>query len=603
MKIPIRQYWVLLHTYLRPQWRRILVLALLLALKITAHLINPQVVGRFLDQVLAGTTTGTLLRSGALFLAIAAAGQILTVISKYVSETVSWTATNALRLDLLRHILGLDMAFHKAHRPGELTERIDTDVDVLSNFFSRFAVNIVGNGILAIGILVLFFQLGWQYGVAFTAYAIVGLAVMMRLRNVATPFWTKLHEVQAQFYGFLGEQFSGTEDIRANGAQDYVLRRLYRFFRRWMPINRDAALAGYSGWMTNAALVAAGEMLAIAISGYFFFRGELTIGQAYLIDRYMGLLFGQVAELRWQITDLQHADAGIQRVQALLNRRPRVADGTGAPLPDGPLSVAFDAVSFAYDDEEPSDSRLKTQDSPLATRDSSVDDLVLSDITFNLAPGHTLGLLGRTGSGKTTLARLLLRLYDPVEGQVRLADRALTETTVADVRRRVALVTQEVQLFQATVRQNLTLFDPVIEDDSILKALNDLGLDSWLAELPDGLDTELGAAGAGLSAGQAQLLAFARVFLADPDLVILDEASSRLDPATERLIERAVDLLLADRTGIIIAHRLNTIQRASEIMILENGHIREAGARVALAQKTDSYFHHLLQTGMEEVLE
>ena len=595
MKIPIRQYWTLLHTYLRPQWRRILVLALLLALKVTAHLVNPQVVGRFLDQVLAGTTTSALLRSGALFLAIAAAGQVLTVISKYVSETVAWTATNALRLDLLRHILGLDMAFHKAHRPGELTERIDTDVDVLSNFFSRFAVNIVGNSVLAIGILVLFFRLGWQYGVAFTAYAIVGLAVMMRLRNFATPFWTKLHEVQAQFYGFLGEQFSGTEDIRANGAQDYVMRRLYRFFRRWMPINRDAALAGYSGWMTNAALVAAGEMLAVAISGYFFFRGELTIGQAYLIDRYMGLLFGQVAELRWQITDLQHADAGIQRIQGLFARKPRLIDGTGAPLPSGPLSVAFDAVSFAYDDEE-------NGDESRVTSDESLDDLVLRDISFALAPGQVLGLLGRTGSGKTTLARLLLRLYDPVQGQVRLGDHALTETTVADVRRRVALVTQEVQLFQATVRQNLTLFDPSIDDDIILKALRDLGLDDWLAELPEGLDTELGAAGAGLSAGQAQLLTFARVFLADPDLVILDEASSRLDPVTERLIERAVDMVLANRTGIIIAHRLNTIQRTDEVMILENGRIREAGERIELAQKKDSYFHHLLQTGMEEVL-
>ena len=187
MKIPIKSYWILLQTYLRPQWRRIILLAVLLALKITSSLVNPQIVRGFLDQVLAGTTTEALLRQGALFLAIAAASQVLTLMSVTIGETVAWTATNGLRLDLLRHILGLDMDFHKAHRSGELTERIDTDVDALSNFFSRFAVTIIGNSVLAIGVLVLFFQQGRQYGVAFTAYAIIGLLVLMRLRNFATP--------------------------------------------------------------------------------------------------------------------------------------------------------------------------------------------------------------------------------------------------------------------------------------------------------------------------------------------------------------------------------------------------------------------------------
>jgi len=607
--MPIKSYWILLRTYLRPQWRRIILLAVLLTLKIVSRLVNPQIVRGFLDQALSGTTTEALLRQGALFLAIAAATQIFTVISVTIGETVAWTATNGLRLDLLRHILGLDMAFHKAHRPGELTERIDTDVDALSNFFSRFAINIVGNGVLAIGVLVLFFRQGWVYGVTFTAYAIIGLLVLMRLRNFATPFWTRLHEVQAQFYGFLGEQFSGTEDIRANGAQGYVMHRLYEFFRRWLPINRSASLAGYSGWMTNAALVAVGECLSYALPGYYFFRGQLTIGEVYLIGDYMGLLFGQIAELRWQITDLQHADAGITRIQALFDRRPKLEDGTGGPLPAGALSVLFRDVSFTYEDEplstdngQPEDGQPAQETPTQLDAAVSANGHVLHDLSFELAPGHVLGLLGRTGSGKTTLARLLLRLYDPCDGEVCLGDIPLTETTVADVRRRVALVTQEVQLFHASVRDNLTLFNPVIADTAILDVLRDLELESWLADLPEGLDTELSSGGGGLSAGQAQLLAFGRVFLADPDLVILDEASSRLDPATEQQIERAVDLLLADRTGIIIAHRLNTIQRADEILILEDGHIREMGDRTQLAENGNSHFHHLLQTGMEEVL-
>jgi ATP-binding cassette subfamily B protein len=602
MKIPIKQYWSLLHTYLRPQKGRLAILGGLLLLKIALRLINPQIVQRFLDQAFAGATTATLLRHGALFFAIAAATQVLTVVNVYVSETVAWTATNALRLDLLRHILKLDMSFHKAHRPGELTERIDSDVDALSNFFSQFVLNVIGNGILAVSVLVLMFQEGWLLGVGFTIYAVSGLVILIRLRNVAVPYWEKLHDIRARFYGFLGEQFSGTEDIRANGAQRYVMNRLYEHLRRWLPVNRNASLAGYSGWMTNAALVAVGMSLAFGLSGTLFFRGLITVGTVYLIVDYTGLLFSQVAELRWQLSDLQHADAGIQRIQALFNTSPKLKDGAIRSLPVGPAAIAFQGVSFAYDDalsdREGANGESTREDVGFPVG----DERVLRDLTFELGPGRVLGLLGRTGSGKTTLARLLLRLYDPTEGRVALNGMSLTDTPVDEVRKRVALVTQEVQLFQASVRDNLTLFNPTISDAQIEAALEDLELTPWLDSLSEGLDTELGAGGTGLSAGQAQLLAFARVFLADPDLVVLDEASSRLDPATEQRIERAVDRLLEDRTGIIIAHRLNTVQRADEILILEDGAIRESGERIHLAEDPDSHFHHLLQTGMEDVL-
>jgi ATP-binding cassette subfamily B protein len=602
MKIPVKQFWSLLYQYVRPQWRRMTVLAMLLFTRIGLRLLNPQIIQRFLDQAFAGAPVAELLRHGALFLAIAAAVQILAIASVYMSEMVGWTATNALRFDLLRHCLRLDMDFHKAQRPGELTERIDSDVDVLSNFFSRFMISVIGNGLVAVGVLVLMYRERWELGLAFTAFTIGGLLILMRLRNIAVPYWNKLHDIRAKFYGFMGEQFSGTEDIRANGAEGYVMRNLYTFFRRWLPANRNASLAGYSGWMTNAALVAVADAIAFAMAGALWFRGQITIGTAYLIVEYARLLFSQVADLRWQLSDLQHAEAGIQRLQALFDLRSKLDDGTGGALPSGALSVAFRDVSFAYSDTVPSNGTGDHEGEGGGEDEPEACPQVLRGLNFELGQGRVLGLLGRTGSGKTTLARLLLRLYDPTEGEVALSDRALTETTVDDVRRRVALVTQEVQLFQATVRDNLTFFDPEIADAKIEGTLRDLGLEDWLASLPAGLDTELSAGGGDLSAGQAQLLAFARVFLADPDLVILDEASSRLDPATEQLIERAVDRLLDHRTGIVIAHRLNTVQRADEVMILENGEIREMGDREQLAADPDSHFYHLLQTGMEEVL-
>ena len=219
-----------------------------------------------------------------------------------------------------------------------------------------------------------------------------------------------------------------------------------------------------------------------------------------------------------------------------------------------------------------------------------------------VAASDVVGILGRTGSGKTTITRLLCRLYDPLRGDVRLGDVSLPRVPLDDLRQRVGIVTQDVQLFQASVRDNLTFFDESIGDETILDVIHELGLGAWLQSLPEGLDTQLMNNTGGLSAGEAQLLAFTRVFLRDPGLVILDEASSRLDPLTEQLIERAIDRLFRDRTAIIVAHRLATVQRADKIMILEDGRIIEFGDREQLASDPDSRFARLLRAGIEEVL-
>jgi ATP-binding cassette subfamily B protein len=244
------------------------------------------------------------------------------------------------------------------------------------------------------------------------------------------------------------------------------------------------------------------------------------------------------------------------------------------------LALAFDHVSFAY----------------------VAGESVLQDLSFQLEPGRVLGLLGRTGSGKTTLARLVFRLYDPTAGQVTCGGIDIRQPKLKALRQRVAIVTQDVQLFQASVRDNLTFFDRSISDEWIRAVIEKLELADWYQALPDGLDTQLKTGGQSLSAGEAQLLAFTRIFLRDPGLVILDEASSRLDPVTERRVERAIDALLAKRTAIVIAHRLDTVQHADEIMILEQGEMREYGEREQLAGDPNSRFYSLLQTGLEEVL-
>lgn len=579
MGLPLQPYQELLLQYLRPQWRRMLLLSLLLLTSVGLQLVNPQILRYFIDTALANSATSPLLLAGLLFIGIALLNQGASVWATYVSENIAWTATNTLRTDLIAHCLRLDMAFHKAHTPGELIERIDGDVDTLSNFFSQLTVHLLANMLLLLGVLTLLFQIDWRVGLSISTFALLALLVLLRIRGLAVSLWVKDRQMDAEFFSFLGEQLVGTEDIRANGATQYVMRRFYLFLRRWLPVRRRANLAGYAMGMTTITLFALGNALSFALGAYLWSQHAASIGTIYLIFYYTNLLTQPLEQIRMQLQDLQQAGAGIERVNGLLHTTPTIQDGVGTPLPEGALPVTFEQVTFSY----------------------TGDEAVLHNLSFSLQEGHVLGVLGRTGSGKTTLARLLLRLYDVQEGTIYVGGVAVQEAHLHDLRRHIGMVTQDVQLFHATVRDNLTFFDRTIPDERILAVLDDLGLTAWYGALPQGLDTELGSDGEGLSAGEAQLLAFTRVFLANPGLVILDEASSRLDPATEQLIERAVSKLLAGRTGIVIAHRLGTIQRADEILILEHGRMLEHSEREALARDPASRFYHLLQTGLEEV--
>lgn len=580
MKIPLRQYWTLLRKYLKPQWPRVLLLAVFILSHIGMRLLNPQVMRFFIDTAAAGGAQQTLVNAALLFFGVAIVSQALSIANAFLGEYVAWTATNDLRLDLVLHCLKLDQSFHKAHTVGELLERIDGDVNTLSNFFSRFIVYVLGNALLMGGILILLFFEDWRVGIGVLLFTALALAALIHIRTIGVPHWTKVRAINATFYGFLGELLMGTEDIRANGGRAYMMRRFDELTTNWFPIQLKANMVGSILWTSNIGIFALGNAIAFGLSAFLWQAEEITIGTVYLIFHYIELLRGPMTQLRNQIEDLQQAEASIDRIERLIATESKLKDGDGGTLPSKALSVEFNNVSFSYDEKE----------------------AVLKNVTFQLRPGRVLGLLGRTGSGKTTLARLLLRLYDPGGGEIRLGGVTPQSVQLSHLRRRVEMVTQEVQLFQATIRDNLTFFNPAITDDQIIAALDDLGLGNWLRSRSDGLDTELTSGSSNLSAGQAQLLAFARVFLADPGLVILDEASSRLDPATEKLIENAISKLLRDRTGVIIAHHLSTVNRADDILILEDGRILEHGERVQLAHDPNSRFVQLLQTGLQEVL-
>ncbi len=580
MNIPLRRYWNLLHQYLRPQWKRVLLLNVLLLSGIFLQVLNPQLIRHFIDAAVAGDTLQQLLLAAVTFLVFSLIIQGLGVAAVYVGENIGWRATNALRADLARYCLQLDMSFHNERTPGEMIERIDGDVIDLAIFFSQITIRVLGNLLLLAGVLLALYLQDWRIGLALTLYATLSLYGLNRLRSVSVKYWLAAREADAALFGFVEERLSGMEDIRSNGAEAYTLRDLYKFDRTRLDRQRIAGVMDTRLVQLWIGLYEMGRIIALVGGFYLFTQQTITIGTVYLIVNYTDAIFRPLREITNQIQNLQKAGGSIGRIEQLYSI-PNKIESTGTEtLPSGPLSVAFDHVHFSYNARDP----------------------ILTDLSFTLEPNKVLGLLGRTGSGKTTITRLLFRLYDVNVGSICLNGIPIRDIKLEELNRHIGMVTQDVQLFGATVRDNMTFFDRSIPDSRIMEVLDELALMDWYQTLVNGLDTQLEGSGKSLSAGEGQLLAFTRIFLKNPGLVILDEASSRLDPATEQRIERATDKLLRNRTGIIVAHRLKTVHRADQIMILDNGTIREYGNYSELATDETSQFYSLLKTGLEGVL-
>jgi ABC-type multidrug transport system fused ATPase/permease subunit len=580
MNLPLKAYWDLLSQHIRPQKGRFILLSTLLFGSIGLRILAPQIMRKFIDSALAGGALQALTFTAIAFIGVAILQQVVSVSVTYLGENVAWTATNALRAELAWHALNLDMRFHNDHTPGELIERIDGDVTELATFFSQFALNLVSNGLLLVGILVALFLEDWHAGLAFTVYSVATISILGRLKDIAVPHQKARREAEAGLYGFIEEQLAGTEDIRSSGAVDFSIRELFRHQGVILTHNRKSH---FKRWIIENAMglaLTTGTLLAFTSGYWLFTAGLVTIGTVYLFIHYINLLEEPFWAMTHEIESFQTIGACVERLTEFRNFKPQVLDGAGMEIPSRSLALSFDDVTFSYNGS----------------------DTVLSGLSFDLKPGSILGLLGRTGSGKTTLARLIFRLYDVKSGSIKVNHFDVRDAHLDSLRRNIAIVTQDVQLFRASIRDNLTFFDRSIPDAQILATLEELELGDWYRALPKGLDTELNTGARSLSAGEAQLLAFTRVFLRNPGLVILDEASSRLDPATEQRLERAIDKLLQNRTAIIIAHRLGTVHRADDIMILEGGQVSEYGSRQRLAADPDSRFYRLLQTGMEEVL-
>ena len=494
--------------------------------------------------------------------------------------TVSETALGALRARTFRHIHDLSMLHQQSERRGSLVSRVTSDVDQISQFLQFGGVQLLlSSGQLVVSTVVML-AYSWQLTIVVLLAFGPAVAVIRLFQKRLAAVYRAVRERTGLMLGAIAESVVGATVIRAYGVAGRTEQRLDTAIdelRRAQQKALRTSVTSFSSGELGAGLALAAVVVVGVLLGV---HGDLSVG-ALTAFLFLVTLFIQPVQIATDmLNEAQNAVAGWRRVLDVLELEPDVADpdDQGEPLPPGPLSVTFRDVSFRYPG----------------------GPIVLADVDLHLPARRKFAVVGETGSGKTTFAKLLTRLMDPVSGEVLLGGTPLTSVRFSSLRSRVVMVPQDGFLFDATVAENIRFAEPGLSDEQLARAFEELGLDDWAASLPEGLDTPVGERGEALSVGERQLVALVRAYVADPDLLVLDEATSAVDPATEVRLQRALDLVTRGRTTVAIAHRLSTAQAADEVIVVDAGRVVQRGPHAELVAQEDSVYARLYASWLEQ---
>jgi ATP-binding cassette, subfamily B, bacterial len=550
------------------RWR---VLAMLASLVIaTAAALAPAPLAKLaIDDGIQKHDVSTLDWVVAAFLASAVLYAIASAAQTYLVGWVGQRALQDLRIKLFSHLQQLSIGFYSRNRAGVIISRLTNDVEALDQLVEDGMATLIQSGLTLIGVVVILFVMSPHLALltflAFPILAIGGIA----FRIASADAYRLTREKIATITGYLQETLSGIRVVRAFGQEPRHIKRFGELndanrHANWTTVKLNAAY--FPGVEFVSALVTVEILL---IGGYEAINGHISTGVVFAFIAALNNFFDPIQQLSQLYTTYQSGMAALDKIFLLLDEQPDLVDAPDATeLEKIHGEVRFDDVSFRY----------------------GAGDYALRDIDLTIPPGQTVALVGETGAGKSTFAKLVARFYDPTDGRVLVDGHDLRTVSSRSLRSQMGIVPQEGFLFSGTVRENIAFGRPAATDDEIAAAARAVGAEAFIESLEHGYDTQVGERGVQLSAGQRQLLAFARALVADPRILVLDEATSNVDVHTEDLIEQGLRRLLAGRTAIVIAHRLSTIRRASRIVVLEHGQIAEQGSHEELLEARGRYW-------------
>jgi len=557
---------------LRPYRGRV-ALALVAMLAATgAGLAPPYLAGQAID---AGIVTGD---SAALTLIVAAfLGVAIVYAAASYAQTylVGWVGTRALqdlRERIFSHLQSMSIGFFSRRSPGVLISRMTNDIEALNQLVTNGVVTLISSGLTLIGVVAIMLALDVRLAlITFLTFPLLAVASIV-FRVVSHGAYRLTRERIAAVTAYLQETLSGVRIVRSFGQEPRHTTAMTELNAANRDANMKTVFLNASYFPAVELLSAAGTAAIVFYGGSQAIDGAIQIGTIVAFIGYLQVFFSPIQELSQLYTTYQQGMAALDKVFELLDTEPDMVDSPGAIDP-GQLrgEIEMEGVWFSY------------------SEGAEAGGWALEDVDLHVPPGQTLALVGETGAGKSTFAKLVARFYDPQRGTVAVDGHDLRDLRQEALRRQLGIVPQEGYLFSGSVRENVAFGRPEASEEEIEAALAAVGASEFVATLPQGIGTEVGERGVQLSAGQRQLVAFARALLAEPRILILDEATSNVDVRTEKTIERGLERLLAGRTAIVIAHRLSTIRRAGKIVVLEGGRIAESGAHEELIEAGGAY--------------
>ncbi len=558
-----------IYPFVRPEWRRFSIGIVLLLIGVGAELGQPIVLRRLIDSDIAAGSRDGILQSAATYAALFVLGTAVTYFQVVVLTRMGLGIVTSLKKRLFNHLLGLSAAYFDKNSPGKLLARVESDAERLQMLFSEVALAVLRTMVLLLGTIVVMLATDWRVTCAILVLAIPLLVGTILYFRWMRGLYRRVRSLYAKLSTFVTEYVQGVPILQLFGYEATARARLGILNRDKLRAERTASMYEYGFWGFLTAVEVGAVMTILYLGSGRLLGITITVGTLVLFIEYTRRVFWPLAMFSEQLNFIQRAFASADRVFGVLDTPSRTPDRPGAveTVPDDWREIAFENVGFVYDG----------------------GTVALEAVSFKLRRGERVALVGLSGGGKTTVTNLLLRFYEPSSGRVTLDGRDIREYLQSAWRSRLGLVLQEIHLFPGTVAENLCALRDGVPAEAMQRAVRIVGAEEVIQRLPKRYEESLAEGGSNLSMGERQLLSFARAIVPDPDILVLDEATSSVDPATERRLQESVERLLSGRTSLVIAHRLGTIVSADRILVLHKGKLVEEGTHRELYEKGGIY--------------